>query len=264
MSKPELVLSNTTSFFVGGIRAAFHNARKFGFKYLELVPYRWTKPDEVLHWAQAYQVKVAGIHLPEWWKNSHWHGVQAQKELSQKVFAILWDIYLGPASLSPSLRLAEMLKAKNEPFYLLAHSDLVWEMGTAFNNLAKKFHLVVENIPYHKRDPRFYWDPLEILRVLRDKNLESGLVFDIGHLHQGLNKQPSINIPEMYRLSRPEIIHISYNSGGIHMLPNPSEQDELTKLLRIHQPQYIVMETNPLVSIANGKQLLDKIIAKTV
>ena len=67
MPKPELVLSNTTTFFTGRMESLFKKAKKYGFKYLEIVPYRWTTPEEILALEKKYQIQVAGIHMPLWW-----------------------------------------------------------------------------------------------------------------------------------------------------------------------------------------------------
>ena len=68
--RPELVLSNTTTFFSGRLENVFKKAKKHGFKYLEILPYRWTNPAEVLNLEKKYQIQVVGIHLPQWWSGS--------------------------------------------------------------------------------------------------------------------------------------------------------------------------------------------------
>ncbi len=260
---PELVLSTSTSFFFGGIQAAFRNAQKYGFKYLEIVPYRWTRPETILALEKTFGIAVAGIHLPGWWQKTLWQAFRDSPDILEKALVPLWYFSLGNASQNPGLALAEALEARRP--YLLLHSNVVEEMRGAFPSFAKTYRVVVENIPVFRRSPsrRFYWDPLEIHRTIRDQGLTAGLVFDIGHLRQTRKLLPEINLLEMYQETRPEIIHISYNSNGIHTLPDKPEQIELIALLKIHQPKYIVLETNPLVNIKRGKELLEKIIEES-
>ena len=64
MSKTELVLSNTTTFFGGNIEAIFKKAVKHGFKYIELVPYRWVTPEQVIGLEKEY-IPLSNLQLDE-------------------------------------------------------------------------------------------------------------------------------------------------------------------------------------------------------
>lgn len=221
MPLPKLVLSNTTTFFSGKIERVFQKAKKHGFQYLEIVPYRWTSPDEVLRLEQKYQIQVVGIHMPEWWDKPTFD-----------LRTPLWAIYLGNGKHSPALRLAEKLKTLGRDFYLLFHSDVAAAMGEVFQKLSSRFHTVLENVP---GEP--VHNPIS--------------VFDPGHFGPG--------IPQL----KPEIIHISYNHGLFpHTLPNKREQAELQEMLKIYKPRYIVIETNPLVSVKKAKQIIENLTSQ--
>lgn len=259
--KPELVLSNTTSFFIGGIPATFKNAKKYGFKYLEILPYRWTSPEQILKLEQKYGVQVAGIHMPVWWKKTFWGEFRDRFSLFEKALYLPWQFYLGDAAKSSGLAIADALAARKP--YMLLHSNLLRDMGPEISHIAAKYHVVVENIPYDQRYSRHLWDPLEILKYFKNRNLPGGLVFDVGHFNQVIKALPEINLFETYRQFIPEVIHISYMSGGIHVLPNKKEQAELVELLKIHPPRYITIETNPWVSVKKAKKLMEEIIVKS-
>lgn len=262
MQKPELVLSNTTSFFFGGIKAAFQNAQKFGFKYLEIIPYRWTTPAEILQLEQQYGIQVIGIHLPVWWQHSLADELKRQTSVLGKFFTFVWQFYLGAGVKSPALQIVKALRER-EP-YVLFHTSVVAEMGKTITQIAQKFHLVIENVPYEAGLPNFFWNPVEILKTFQNQGLKTDVLLDLGHFHQSMRRLPKLDLFETYRQTRPEVIHISYNSHGIHLLPDQKEQTELVTLLKIHSPRYIVLETNPLVSIKRGKALLEKLIAQAV
>lgn len=234
----ELILSNTTSFFSGNIESLFQNAKKYGFKSVEIIPYRWNTPEQILGLQAKYAVRVAGIHLP----NTSWNdGLVAEfkraSSLWDKFWGLVFRAYLGNASLSPGLQIAAAL---NTP-YLLLHSNIVAQMGKKIEELKQKFHVVIENIP-------------------GDKTIFPDGVFDHGHFNESRLLFPALDISQLYQQAKPEVIHISYNSRFVHLLPNPQEQEELKSLLRIHAPKYIVLETNPAVSIKKGKLLLEKIL----
>lgn len=261
MAKPELVLSNTTAFFLGNLSATFRHAKRLGFKYLELVPYRWTTVRQVLSLEKQYGVKAVGIHMPEWWTAKGFRkALLTHPEFKERLFAILWEFYLGPGKTNPGLDLARQFLREKRKFYLLFHTDLALGMGQAFEEIAKTFPVAIENIPYHHSRTAFLWDPREIRKTMRHKELQTRLAFDIGHFEQSIQTFPQISMLETYAEIKPELIHISYNSSGIHTLPNPREQAELVQMLRRHAPQYIVIETNPFVDLRKGKQLLDKLI----
>ena len=98
-----------------------------------------------------------------------------------------------------------------------------------------------------------------------DPQLAKNGVFDHNHFIQARQRYyPHLNIFEAYRQAQPEVIHISYDNLLPAGLPNQKQQEELKELLKIHQPQYITIETNPLVSIRKAKQLLDQIIKEAL
>ena len=260
MNHPELVLSNTTSFFSGNIENLFKNARKYGFHYIEIVPSRGIKPEQILSLQNRYGVKVAGIHLPTVWSETLMKTIKEKPGLFEQFFAVVFNFYLGKAKYSPGMDIARTL-ADQRP-YLLIHSNVVKELSAEFEPIAKEFHTVAENIPrVYGHDP-LLWDPVTIQNQLVPRGLK-GLVFDVGHYNQTMQDLPELNLFEMYQQIAPEVIHISYNSLLIHLLPNKKEQEDLKKLLQIHQPKYITIETNPLISIKKGKLLLEKIIEES-
>lgn len=249
MTKPELVLSNTTSFFIGGIPAVFKNAKKYGFKYVEIIPYRWTTPSQILNLEKKYGVEVAGIHLTPIWQNSYLEVEAAQPGLLRKFFMLLFHFYLNNIRQNPGLAIAKAFLPRRP--YVIFHTALAKAMGAQFDNLTRQINAVVENIPYEENPEPFFWDP----RAIPYKQ-----VLDIGHFNQSREKLPELNFLEIYRAAPPEIIHISYNRWFVHLLPNKKEQEELAAMLKIHAPKYITIETNPLVSIKRAKKLLDQII----
>src|SRR3990167_9406600 len=210
---PDLVLSNTTSFFSGNIEQVFKNAKKYGFKYVEIVPYRWITAQQILSLQKKYGVTVAGIHLPVWWDASLRQILREKPGALEKLFSCIFQVYLGDAKTSPGLKIAKAL-AYLDP-YVLIHSNLALEMGPEFENITSQFRVVVENIAC-----------LDALAT--------------------------------YQLVTPEVVHISYNSRFNHLLPDEKEQEELRAMLRLHKPKYLVIETNPLVSIKKAKKLLDQ------
>ncbi len=263
MSKPELVLSNTTSFFLGGMPALFRNAKKYGFKYVEIIPYRWTTPKQILDLAKKYDIQIAGIHMPTWWNQSMGQELRRREGILEKFFALIFNFYLSGAEKNPWRQIMRALAPQNP--YLLIHTNVVYEMEGEFDETAKTFHVAIENIPFSShRQLEFYWNPVKINQEMNARGLTtSNLVFDVGHFDQTRKKLPSLDLLEIYRQISPEVIHISYNSRGIHLLPNKKEQEELKTLLQIHAPKYIVIETNPLVSIQKAKKLLEGIIEKS-
>jgi len=263
MPKPELVLSNTTSFFIGGIEKTFQRAEKLGFKHLELVTYRWTDPSEILRWKEKYGINVAGIHLSQWWGKTLWQEFPNMHNMLEKIFVFVWAFYLGDAAKNPGLELAEKLPPSNP--YLLVHTNVIADMGwETFEQLTKQFHAVIENLPYHEGYPQYFWNPVEMKRELEKRNLKAGIVFDHAHFQPTQKQFPNLDLLETYRQITPEVLHISYSNFGIHTLPNKKEQEELKTLLKIHAPRYIVLETNPLVSIKKGKKLLEEIISEAL
>jgi len=236
----ELVLSNTTTFFLGKIENLFRKAKKYGFRYVEIVPYRWITPEQILKLQKKYAVQVAGIHLPVIWNGIDW-----------RFWGLVFQAYLGPAINSPGLTLAEAL-AKQNP-YVLIHTNVVSEMGPEkFAELCSRFQVAVENVVYDPFLPENLWNPAKISHPRR--------VFDHGHLLQSKLALSGLDIKDIYRKAAPDVFHISYNSRLNHLLPNREEQAELRTLLAIHKPRYIVIETNPLVSVKKGKLLLEKIL----
>lgn len=263
MPKPELVLSNTTSFFLGGIPALFKNAQKFGFKYVEIIPYRWTRTEQISKFVNLTGIHIAGIHLAQWWNRTFWQELRKPASVLEKIFILIWEIYLGGAAKSPAWQIAQN-PGQTKP-YVLLHSDIIPEMGWhALKQISSQFRVVIENIPYHSRHPRFFWDLLEINAELKKHDISAGLAFDIGHFQETLKSLPNLDLTKIYELAKPTILHISYNGSFIHTLPNRKEQQELKNLLKLHSPQFITLETNPLISIKKGKELLEKIIKETL
>lgn len=246
---PELVLSSTTSFFSGRIENVFKNAEKYGFKYVEIVPYRWTRPADILKLEKKYGVQVAGIHLPTTWQTSYLSLVPRQKTLFGKFAFLLFYFYLGDIRHNPGLEIAKSLPSRP---YVIFHTNLVREMGEKFEEIAREVNAVVENIPYQENPAPFFWDP----RAIPYKQ-----VLDVGHFNQTREKLPDLNFLEIYRAAPPEVIHISYNRWFVHLLPDEKEQQELAAVLKISAPKYITIETNPLVSIEKGKEMLEKIVS---
>ena len=241
MPKPELVLSNTTTFFTGRMESLFKKAKKYGFKYLEIIPYRWTTPEEILALEKKYQIQVAGIHMPLWWNKP-----------PLGIINSIFQFYLGAAANSPGLAIAKAL-AERKP-YLLLHADLMDQMGNQVRTLSEQFHVLAENVPYQKNAPRYYWDPAAI-----PSQFQTGLVFDPGHYKKSALIVPGLDILEAYRKTAPEVVHISYKDPR-HTLPNKEEREELRQMLSIHYPRYLVLETNPVVSVKKGKVLLEELI----
>lgn len=251
MNRPELVLSNTTTFFSGNLEKVFRKAKKYGFKYLEIIPYRWTKVKKILDLENHYDIKVIGIHLPP----------GKPKNFFEKILNLLWAVFLGPYYKNPGLALAEAFKNQNRDFYLLCHADLASEMGPKFTELTKRFPVVVENIPRHPGNKEFYWNPVSIQKALLEQRLSAGLVFDPEHFQMSQKIFPSSSsILETYREISPKAIHISYSNGSVHTLPNQKEIEDLKQMLKIHSPKYIILETNPLVSVKKGKEILKRIV----
>ena len=241
MPKPELVLSNTTTFFTGRMESLFKKAKKYGFKYLEIIPYRWTTPEEILALEKKYQIQVAGIHMPLWWNKP-----------PLGIINSIFQFYLGAAANSPGLAIAKAL-AERKP-YLLLHADLMDQMGNQVRTLSEQFHVLAENVPYQKNAPRYYWNPAAI-----PSQFQTGLVFDPGHYKKSALIVPDLDILEAYRKTAPEVVHISYKDRQ-HTLPNKGEREELRQMLSIHYPRYLVLETNPWVSVKKGKILLEELI----
>lgn len=234
----DLVLSNTTSFFSGNLEALFRNAKKYGFRYVEIIPYRWTRPEQILKWQEKYGVTVAGVHLPTAsWDRSAWQEFRQARGLWGKFWTLVLRVYLGNAQASPGLKIASALGSP----YVLIHQDVAQQMLEKFTEVTRDFHVVIENIPSQP--------------VLAPRG-----VFDHGHFNESRRADPSLDIYESYRQAQPEVIHISYNSRFVHLLPGPQEQEELKRLLKLHQPRYVTIETNPLVSIRKGKNLLSTIL----
>src|SRR3989338_3472321 len=258
MQSPQLLLSNTSSFFFGGIKAAFQNARKYGFDGLEIIPYRWTSPGEILSLEKRYGIKVAGIHLPPWWNKNLWQAVREPSSLFEKTLAPVWHLFLCSARNSAGLAIARVL-AERKP-YVLMHSNVTVEAANEFSALTKAFDIVVEKLTYYPQYAPPLWDPGLARQKNQANGVRCGLVFDPGHFSRAVAKLPGTNPVETYKQARPEIIHISYNSATVHGLPNSEEQKELQAMLKIHQPRYIVLETNPFVSIKKGKEMLDRLL----
>lgn len=223
MLKPELVLSNTVTFFSGSLEKFFKTAQRLSFKYAEIVAYRWTTPEEILSLEEKYAIQVVGIHMPQWWSKRKWN-----------LLMPIWEFYLGSGEKNPGPKIAGALSKRGRNPYLLFHSNVAREMGESkFREFASSFNLVVENIPGD--------DPAEIQK-------KSALVYDPGHYGKTL-----INLP-----SSPEVLHISYTP--FHILPNLKQRQELAEFIQNYQPRYVVIETNPWISVMKGKLILEKIL----
>lgn len=233
MVKPELVLSNTATFFSGNIEAIFKKARAAGFKLLELLPYRWNTPEQIYNLSREYELGIAGIHLPPSW----------DKEKTS-MFNKLWDFYLGGAKTSPGLQLAQILNEDKQNPYVLLHADLADKIPPAeMAALQRDFRLGIENVP--------------------ENALESPImIFDPSHYLRSPHRHPETDIAEIYRQLQPETVHISFDyPPQLHTLPRVEEQKALARMLKAHRPRYIVIETNPAVNVRKAKRLLSDIIA---
>lgn len=235
MAKPELVLSNTTTFFGGNIEAVFKKARRLGFKFLELLPYRWNTPEQIYNLSQEYGIRVAGIHLPPSW----------EKE-GNGLFGKVWNFYLGPAKSNPGLALAEMLtEGKQTPApYVLFHADLIEKVpGELRANFQNNFRLAIENVP-----------GVPVKAPIT--------IFDPSHYLLSPHRQQEKDIVEIYRQLEPEAVHISFDyPPQLHTLPKIEEQKTLARMLKAHKPRYIVIETNPAVNVKKAKALISDILA---
>ncbi|MDP3993734.1 MAG: hypothetical protein U1C57_01470 [Candidatus Doudnabacteria bacterium] len=236
----KLVLSNTTTFFSGRIESVFKKAKKNGFKYVEIIPYRWTTAQEVSNLEKKYGVQVAGIHMPQYWLRNP----------KSSIFNLVFGFYLGGAANSPGFAITKSLS--NRRPYLLFHANVADEMGDKSREISHQFHTLVENIPYRTNYPENYWNPVV--------SKESGFVFDPGHYKETPTDIPHPDMLEVYEKTLPEVVHISYNTWFQHVLPDKKEQDELRRCFSIHRPRYLVLETNPLVSVKKGKAMLEKLI----
>ncbi|MDP3741378.1 MAG: hypothetical protein Q8R08_03585 [bacterium] len=244
MTKSDLVLSNATTFFSGNIEKVFQKAKKYGFRFLEILPYRWTRTEEILNLEARYNIKVVGIHLPP----------GKPKNFLEKILNPFWVFYLGRAKQSPGWDIAQAFKRQKRDFYLLCHSDLIAELD---NKLFSDLPIVIENIPYYGgKYPEVLWDPIQILQT----HPQTKLVFDPGHFS---STPRAAKLLQIYPVLQPEAIHIGYNNFPPHLLPNQKEREELKMMLEIHRPRYIVLETNPLVSVKKGKKILDALIDQT-
>jgi len=265
MPKPKLVLSNTTTFFSGNIEQVFKKAKKHGFKYLEILPYRWTRPEEVLRLEQKYKIRVAGIHMPEQWDKSLKKYIKQRPGTLAKLLPLLFRIYLGPAAINPGFRLSNLLHRHGQNPYLLFHSDLILEMGDKiFKKIANQYNLFIENAPYQKGVPENTINPLSIQKKLKEVGKERNIILDPAHLKGSTKKIYKLNLLQIYKQIKPRIIHIGYNDYGwfMHSLPNKKNQKELVQMLHIHMPEYIVLETNPLVSVKKGKEMIESILKR--
>ena len=207
---------------------------------MEIAPYRWTRPDQVRHLVNKYQVHLAGIHLPFVWQ-SMFKAMGSTPVIQEKIAYPLIQFYLGNVVNSPAVAIAQEF-SKERPYFLI-HSNIASEMGPdKFQALQSQYHVAIENIP-------------------EDRHLSTHGVFDHNHfIHSRQRYFPNLDIFEAYKQARPEVIHISYDNLLPASLPNVQQQEELKQLLKIHQPKYITIETNPLISIKKGKLLLEKIL----
>ena len=264
MLKPELVLSNTTTFFSGNIERVFKKAKKHGFKYLEIIPYRWTNPANILSLERKYNIKVVGIHMPEQWKQSLWREIKQRKLLLEKLIPILFWFYLQKAPKNPGFELARILQENGRSPYLLFHSDLLPEIGKSIKLIAQKFNLAIENAPHQNNLPSEAFDPVIIRETLKRLN-KNIFVFDPAHYKETVKSIPSLSLVQAYKRTKPDVLHIGYNDNlpFMHALPNNKSQKELVEMLRLHSPKYIVIETNPLVSVKKAKALIERLIKES-
>ncbi|TSA44858.1 hypothetical protein D4R52_03600, partial [bacterium] len=217
-----------------------------------------TRPAQILSLEKKYGIEVAGIHLPTWWKKSCWRLLSKQPGIFSKLSSLIIHFYLGCADQNPGWQIAEALGAKHP--YVIFHTDVVADMGKIFNERADSIHAVIENIPYYQGNADFYWNPAATEKEMRNRGLNAGMAFDPGHFGETVNQMPNLNLLESYKQFRPEIIHISYNSHGLHLLPDEKEQEELQKMVQIYPPKYIVIETMPWVSAKKAKKMMEEII----
>lgn len=264
MSRSKLVLSNATTFFTGSIEAVFKKAKKHGFQYLEIIPYRWTTTKQILNLEKQYQIEVVGIHLPLWWNKSLKQVIQNYKlnklmSLMILPFMIMWNFYLGGGENNPSLKIAEALQTKHgrKP-YLVVHTNLIPEIKN-FNALARKFDVAIENFPGGAAHAQNLINPISIKQNYKTNELNAKIVFDSGHYKITTTKLPNLtNIIDAYKTVKPEILHIGYKS--YHILPDKNEYAELKQMLLLHSPEYIVIETNPLVSVNKARQMFEALL----
>lgn len=238
MVKPELVLSNTTTFFRGNIEAVFKKAKKHGFRFLELLPYRWNTPEQIYNLSREYGIEIAGIHMPP-----------LREKEKTGFFDQLWNFYLGSAEAGPGIPLAELLiEAKQNPVpYVLFHADLIEKVPQQEREkLQNNLRLAIENVP--------------------GKPLQAPLlVFDPSHYLRSPHRRPEQDIAEIYRELAPEVLHISFDYPPLfHTLPKIAEQKALARMLKAHKPRYIVLETNPAVSVKRAKRLIGDLLAQAL
>lgn len=247
----EIALSNATTFFTGRLEAVFRKAKKHGLKYLEILPYRWTVPEQVLALQKKYGIEVAGLHLPQWWQKTYGQLCRERRGLLEKIINLVLQFYLGNAAQSPAWKILAALRPRRP--YVLFHGDLVSQIEpTKFAALQKEHHAVIENVMPSPTAPRRHWDPREIKKI-------APVVLDPAHFGA---LRP--DLPEISSQVRPEIIHIGYEHGFpfYHDLPNAAEQAVLRQILRLSPPRFLVLETYPWVSAKKGIKLLRKIISE--
>ena len=224
-NNPQLVLSSTATFFSGNIEAVFKKAKKYGFKYVEIIPYKWNTPEQILEFQKKYNVQIAGIHMPPQTANP--------SGFLEKIFSYIWKFYLGDTEKNPGTLIATALKKQNP--YVLIHADVQ-------NKFPQDLHIVIENVPYNQKLP-----------------ITDCKVFDHSHFKTAYK---SSNAVEAYKKILPEIIHIGYDYPPLfHILPHNKELNELKTMLKIYKPKYMVIETNPLISIKRAKEMFENLLS---
>lgn len=172
----------------------------------------------------------------------------AWEKAEKGFFNKVWDFYLGPAKSSPGIHLAEtLMETKQNPVpYLLFHADLVEQVPPEEQaRLKNNFRLAIENVSRQPLKP-----PI--------------MIFDPSHYLLSPHRHPEKDIAEIYRQLEPEVLHVGFDYPPLlHALPKPREQRLLLRMLKLWQPRYIVIETNPAVSVKKAKTLLEDIVAST-
>lgn len=241
MLTPKLVLSSTTTFFTGSMEAVFKKARQHGFRYLEILPYRWTTAAEILALEKKYGIQVAGIHLPLPW----------EKTFNPFNLAIntITAFYIGAGNLKPGFHIADALSARRP--YLLFHSDLVWQDKKRFDEAKKTYNAVIENLSEKPAMPPRLWDPEQISET-------SPMIFDPAHYGVGRH-----DLLDKYRKIKPLGIHLAFDHGFplYHDIPDARETGLVKQMLQIHTPEYLILECYPWTDIAKGKKIMDDLIA---
>jgi hypothetical protein len=244
----QILLSSAVTWL--DLKGAFRLAKLLDVDGIELFPFKWTTPAKVKTLSAKYNVAIKGIHYPLWWKDKKLSDIiNAEDKIAVKLLVNFYNVCIGFAS--RECRAAELARVFPADYHIV-HADVFRRMPAEDKKIMFGNSLVLVENEWPKRgEPKSTYDPYKIKVSLTGN---SDLMFDPRHIQIGQARGylPIEPISEIYKKLRPRGLHFSFIGSKFSSLPSPEVWSALSKEIKRHPPEYIVLE------LTSGKKYLRK------